>query len=110
MGSWTPVRTTRFFRLGLQGTWGFQCDRPKARPPTFGGYQVQLQVGEATFEIRDESETIRWHDTVCFFDFPDSDDETFLLGHSGFLDYFTATFDGKAGHLTLVPNEDLPAA
>ena len=33
-----------------------------------------------------------------------------VVGSSGFLDYFTATFDGKAGHLTLVPNEDLPAA
>jgi hypothetical protein len=31
-----------------------------------------------------------------------------ILGHDGFLDYFTATFDGKAGTLTLLPNDELP--
>ena len=32
-----------------------------------------------------------------------------ILGHTGFLEYFTATFDGKFGALTLVPNDELPA-
>ena len=46
--------------------------RPAEGPPAnvFGGYQVQLQVGEATFEIRDETETIRWRRHRLLFRFP----------------------------------------
>ena len=32
-----------------------------------------------------------------------------ILGHAGFLDYFTATFDGNSGTLTLIANDELPA-
>ena len=33
-----------------------------------------------------------------------------ILGRQGFLDDFTATFDGVAAELTLTPNRTLPAA
>lgn len=31
-----------------------------------------------------------------------------ILGHGGCLDYFTATFDGEASQIDLVPNQYLP--
>jgi hypothetical protein len=85
--------------------------RPAPGPAAsvFGGHEAQLLEGEITFQIQDANETVRWRDTVCFFDFSDRGEETVILGHSGFLDYFTATFDGKAGALTLVANDELPA-
>jgi hypothetical protein len=86
--------------------------QPAPGPPAnvFGGHQVQLLVGEITLQIQDENEIVRWRDIVSFFDFQQRDDETVILGHSGFLDYFTATFDGKAGALTLTANDELPVA
>ena len=41
---------------------------------------------------------------------PDGHDYILILGHSGFLDYFTANFDGENGILTLTPNAELPIA
>jgi hypothetical protein len=32
-----------------------------------------------------------------------------VLGHSGFLEYFTASFNGRSRHLTLTPNGTAPA-
>ena len=75
----------------------------------FGGHRVQLLIGEVTLQLRTEAEVLRWQTQVYFFDFSDAEDETVILGHSGFLDYFTATFDGKFGTLTLLPNDELPA-
>ena len=49
-----------------------------------------------------------WNTPVCFFEFPTANEETVILGHAGFLDYFTATFDGKLGIVTLIPNDDFP--
>lgn len=76
----------------------------------FGGQQVQLYSGTALLRIEAEGEAVAWSESVSFFDFSSGEDETVILGHAGFLDYFTATFDGKLGELTLVPNDELPAA
>ena len=80
-------------------------------PPAtvFGGHHVQLLVGDVTLQLEAEGEVLRWTAQVHFFDFVDEEDETVILGHSGFLDYFTATFDGKQGTLNLIPNDELPA-
>jgi hypothetical protein len=42
------------------------------------------------------------------YDFESPDEETVILGHSGFLDYFTATFDGEIAELILVANRGIP--
>jgi hypothetical protein len=81
-------------------------DGPPAK--AFGGHDVQLLVGEALLELKSEGESITWRSTVWFFDFPAGDDEAVVLGHAGFLDYFTATFDGLEAVLTLEPNRELP--
>ncbi|MEX2317020.1 MAG: hypothetical protein WD669_07705 [Pirellulales bacterium] len=75
----------------------------------FGGAKVQLLSGDVTFRLAHHGREFVWNTTVGFFDFPDDDDEVVILGHAGFLDYFTATFDGKQGLLTLLPNDELPS-
>lgn len=103
---------TTILPLAVAQDLGIQVAPAPGPPATvFGGHQVQLLVGEVTLQIQDEktNETVRWRDIVSFFDTQGREDEILILGHSGFLDYFTATFDGKAGSLTLVANDDLPA-
>jgi hypothetical protein len=82
---------------------------PAAGPPAtvFGGNKVQLMLGQADLEIEADGESLAWRAPLCFFDFGGAE-ETLVLGHAGFLDYFTATFDGQHGVLTLIPNDDLP--
>jgi len=75
----------------------------------FGGQRVALLEGEIVMELGSDDETIRWSDTVCFHDFADAADESIVLGHAGFPNYFTATLDGLEGLLTLAPNIELPA-
>ena len=48
-----------------------------------------------TMKLETGGETIQWKTSVYFYEFPDHDDETAILGHIGFLEFFTATFDGK---------------
>jgi hypothetical protein len=74
----------------------------------FGGSRVELLAGKAILRLEAESTILTWETAVYFFDFPSADEETLILGHAGFLEYFTATFDGKAAELTLVANDDLP--
>lgn len=80
-------------------------------PPAtvFGGHHVELLVGQVMLQLEAEGEVLRWSAQLYFHDFPHEEDETVILGHSGFLDYFTATFDGKQGTLHLIPNDELPA-
>lgn len=79
-------------------------------PPAtvFGGHHVHLEVGQVTLQLEAEGEVVRWSAEVQFFAFADEADETVILGHAGFLDYFTATFDGKRGTLSLIPTDELP--
>jgi predicted aspartyl protease len=84
--------------------------RPASGSPAkaFGGHEVQLLLGEAILKLAADDNTVTWTATVFFYDFPKAADETVVLGHAGFLDYFTAIFDGKLGTLTLLPNDELP--
>jgi hypothetical protein len=80
----------------------------KPSASAFGGQQVNLHAGRISLRLESDGESCAWSDTVSFFDFPSRADEAIVLGHAGFLDYFTATFDGKLGQLTLLPNDELP--
>jgi hypothetical protein len=86
--------------------------RPESGPPAivFGGHRVQLAVGEVVFSLQSPDEVIKWATEVCFFDSPDQEEDSLILGHSGFLDFFSATFDGKSGSLSLDANDELPVA
>ena len=76
----------------------------------FGGQKLSVRFGDVLLEIEDEREKLRWPARVQFFDFPSAKEEALVMGHAGFLDYFTATFDGELCQLTLVANNELPHA
>ena len=73
----------------------------------FGGNHVRLLSGEAILQLESEGERVSWSAPISFFE-SSRTEEIVILGHSGFLDYFTATFDGALGMLTLVANDLLP--
>lgn len=52
-----------------------------------------------------DSESFQWPVVVWF---SDDDSSPPILGHSGFLEYFKATFDGLKKELNLAPNKNFP--
>lgn len=76
----------------------------------FGGHEVKLLEGSAMLQLATDDQTLAWPAEIRFCDFARAADETVILGHYGFLDFFTAIFDGKEGILTLVPNDEFPLA
>lgn len=74
----------------------------------FGGQTISLLFGDVELELEEQQERVRWKSRVQFYDFVNPEDETLILGHAGFLDYFSAMFDGEQGLLSLTPNSTLP--
>jgi predicted aspartyl protease len=76
---------------------------PGNGPPikVFGGEVLPTSFGDVQFELRHDNVRVRWNARVQFFEFSSAEDESLLLGHVGFLDYFDATFHGQKGMLTL---------
>lgn len=72
---------------------------------SFGGHALQTRYGRVVFELPDEQRRLKWEAMALFHE---SENETLLLGHVGFLHYFTATFDGMRMELTLTPTDDFP--
>jgi hypothetical protein len=97
-----PKSVADYLQIPLEATSG-----PDAT--LFGGRHVQLLTGEEILQLDADGESLEWPAIICFFDFPTDSEETVLLGHAGFLDYFTATLDGKQGVLTLIANDELPS-
>jgi len=60
-------------------------------------------------EVVHGDERLRWLSRVYFLAGGDAE-ETLVLGHQGFLDYFTATFIGEECVIDLEPNPYLPRA
>lgn len=78
---------------------------PAAR--VFGGQAISLSYADVEVEVVHSGGVWRWRPQV-FFMAMGADDETVVLGHQGFLEYFTALFIGDECVLDLVPNADLP--
>jgi len=76
----------------------------------FGGQQIALSFAEVDLELSQDDDVIRWRGRLYFADFPDATEKTVILGHEGFLDYFTATFDGENCVVILEPNDSIPVA
>lgn len=74
----------------------------------FGGQTISLLFGDVELELEEQQGRVRWKTRVQFYDFASPEDETLILGHAGFLDYFSALFDGEQGMLSLTPNSMLP--
>lgn len=81
---------------------------PTVTATAYGGTPIPLSVGIATLSLSTQGKTVSWTDEFAFHESADGENETAVVGHAGFLNYFTATFDGQAGQLTLIPNSDLP--
>jgi hypothetical protein len=69
-----------------------------------GGQIVTVIYGRVELEVGTRSQRIRWPATVAFLDGAGGA----ILGHTGFLEYFTATFNGQQRHVALTPNSALP--
>ena len=72
------------------------------------GDKLTVHYGEVEFHVANADDNVTWRTTVGFVEFKSSDDEVIVLGHGGFLDYFTAKFDGERAELKLTPNSLLP--
>ena len=95
--------------LSLADSLGVAVDPSKSiRAAGAGGQLIELLPGLVELEIADGSESYCWHAVVGFARFESPEHESTCLGHVGALEFFTATFDGGAHRLTLVPNVTFP--
>ena len=90
--------------LGIRTTAG---RGPAAK--TFGGQEMALSYADLELELVHPDRTLQWLARV-YFVAEDEKDQTLILGHQGFLDYFTATFVGEECVLDLDPNSYLLSA
>jgi hypothetical protein len=74
----------------------------------FGGQQIALSFAEVVLELTQDATSIRWRARLYFADFLNNVENAIILGHEGFLDYFTATFIGEDCVLELAPNNRIP--
>lgn len=73
----------------------------------FGGQRIVLTFADVLLELFEPSgNPIRWRARVYFAD--SVDEQAVVVGHEGFLDYFTATFVGEDCILDLEPNGAMP--
>lgn len=72
----------------------------------FGGQEIALSYADIELQLIHAQGRLRWLARVYFAE--NADEETLILGHHGFLDYFTATFIGEDCALDLEPNSYLP--
>lgn len=73
-----------------------------------GGQSIHAVLGRVELEIAYESEAYRWPQQVGFVSFATAEDEVAILGHAGFLDFFTVTFDGENHEFSPKSNQLLP--
>lgn len=73
----------------------------------FGGQNMPLEYADVELELPTSEPAWRWQTRIYFTDISD-ETERAVLGHDGFLEFFTATFDGEQCELELLPNADLP--
>ncbi len=91
--------------LFVAGRVGVEIDpEAQARFRGVGGHLVTVTYGRVELEVGSGFRAVRWPATVAFLDsgIP-------ILGHEGFLQYYTASFNGHRGHVTLTPNDTLLA-
>ena len=98
------------FPIEIAHTLGIVTERGRGPAPRdFGGNEIPISFADVLLEVVDETETaIRWRARAYFAE-QESSNDVVVLGHEGFLDHFTATFDGAECELRLEPTGDLPA-
>jgi len=74
----------------------------------YGGQVLPTTFSEVQIEISDGHESLRWLMQAFFHRTKEDTLPPLILGLSGFLEYFTATFIGSEFAIDLKPNEFLP--
>jgi hypothetical protein len=93
--------------LSVAADLGMETTPGKGPPATaFGGQRISLSFAEVVLELSQDGNVVRWRARLYFADFPN--EKAVVLGHEGFLDYFTATFIGEDCVLDLEPNDSIP--
>ncbi len=69
------------------------------------GGTIEIALGALELELRSARSVYRWPARVGFVHRADN---VALLGHAGFLDYFSVTFDGLHKRVTMRPNGTFP--
>ena len=84
--------------------------RPAQGPSgvAFGGHELRFQVGQVEFQLFDDETTWVWNTDVLFHQFEETQDETLILGHAGFLDFFRTLLDPEQAAVELTPNGLFP--
>jgi hypothetical protein len=95
----TLVPRSYFHKLGM-----IELPSNRGRLRTVSGH-VDVLVGSLDLELRSARLKYRWSARVGFVSRADN---IALLGHAGFLDHFSATFDGLRKCVTLKAQEPLP--
>jgi hypothetical protein len=72
---------------------------------TAGRGTAAVEFGTVDLELRASGRAHRWPARVGFHD-----GWAVLLGHKGFMEHFTATFNGRQRRVTLQPNGTFPTA
>jgi hypothetical protein len=73
----------------------------------FGGQEIILSYADVELELIHPDARLRWLAHV-YFRVGQEDEEVALLGQQGFLEFFTAAFQGDECVLDLEPNPHLP--
>jgi hypothetical protein len=79
-------------------------------PVGFGGHELPTMFGDVQLELTLDGQVHCWLTRTQFYEYASPDHETVVLGHVGFLEFFTATFDCEKFELTLTPNRNLLSA
>lgn len=74
------------------------------------GQTVEATLGDVQFEVGQRRTIYQWKARVGFVSFPTPEDEVAILGHAGFLNFFTASFDSVKRELKMKPNANFPRA
>jgi Aspartyl protease len=98
--SMTLVPRSYFHKLGMSA-----APTERVRVRTVSG-SVDVLLGALDLELRSDRVKYRWSAQVGFV--PRADNLA-LLGHAGFLDHFSATFDGLRKRVTLKLKGTFPA-
>ena len=69
-----------------------------------GGHELKLWSGEVEIEIAGDGQSYSWRVQVGYIETA-GDPAAAYLGHSGFLEYFRAIFDGQEQTVELIPFE-----
>ncbi len=83
-------------------------EQETSRIAGIAGQTVETVLGTVEIELSLGTMTHRWSEQVRFVAFEHPEDEIAILGHAGFLNYFTATLDGRKHEVTLKANRTLP--